>query len=410
MSLFKNGMMRKADKPSLREVIMPEEKAVMKGDIKNCDTYVLDGGALLHRVRWSKGIRFIEIADTYLKYMRKNYPSNITIVFDGYKDESTKSHEHLRRNCDPQSCNVNICAENQVPFTQDRFLSNTKNKAALIGFLSHHMKEHGIFTINCPGDADSAIVETAIQAAKKNLGSVTVVADDTDIAVMLVHHYQENISEVFFLQERSNKAWNVKEASSRNEGIKKHFLFLHAWSGCDTTSSVLVGDASIKAFKLLYGGKEDDTLTKLRYNKYIDLACKGIISPEKLPPSERAAYFHGLRSHHQIFLWSLIPDDGLKLEATDWGWKMQDDVMTPIMNDKHIAQDSLTKIIRCKCKTTSKNPCGTKTCTCRKYGMRCLSSCGECCGVDCSNSEEVHIEDEEEREEDYLDDDDIFNI
>ena len=39
-----------------------------------------------------------------------------------------------------------------------------------------------------------------------------------------------------------------------------------------------------------------------RYNKYIDLACKGIISPEKLPPSERAAYFHGLRCHYQIFL------------------------------------------------------------------------------------------------------------
>ena len=51
MSLFKNGMMRKLDKPSLRKVIMCDEDAVRKEDIENPDNYVLDGGALLHRVR-----------------------------------------------------------------------------------------------------------------------------------------------------------------------------------------------------------------------------------------------------------------------------------------------------------------------------------------------------------------------
>ena len=63
-------------------------------------------------------------------------------------------------------------------------------------------------------------------------------ADDTDIVVMLVHHWQENMSEVYFLQERWSKAWSVKHASSRNEIIKEHLLFLHSWSGCDTTSAV----------------------------------------------------------------------------------------------------------------------------------------------------------------------------
>ena len=140
-------------------------------------------------------------------------------------------------------------------------------------------------------------METALEIAQKNLGPVTVVADDTDIVVMLVHHWQENMSEVYFLQERWSKAWSVKHASSRNEIIKEHLLFLHSWSGCDTTSAVfgkgkpklvetliksdtwkklsgvisnpwsnqlVVGNASIKAFTLLYGGKEDDTLAKLR--------------------------------------------------------------------------------------------------------------------------------------------------
>ena len=127
-------------------------------------------------------------------------------------------------------------------------------------------------------------------------GHVTVVADETDIAVMLFHHWQSNISDVYFFQERWNKAWSIKDASSKSENIKQHLLFVHVWSGCDTVSSAFgkgetklaenitddewqqlsevisspwsnkaeVGDASIEAFILLYGGKKGTTLAKLR--------------------------------------------------------------------------------------------------------------------------------------------------
>ena len=179
-----------------------EEDAIKKDDIKNCDTCVLDGGALIHQVRWSKGTKFIAIAETYVKCIRKNYRLNVTVVLDGYHNKSTKSHEHLPRNFVSQSCNVNICADNQVSFTQDRFLSNTENKVGLIKFLSLHLQEEGISITNWPGDADNTIVETALEIAQKNLGPLTLVADDTDIVVMLIHHWQENMSEVYFLQER----------------------------------------------------------------------------------------------------------------------------------------------------------------------------------------------------------------
>ena len=36
--------------------------------------------------------------------------------------------------------------------------------------------------------------------------------------------------------------------------------------------------------------------------------------------------------------------------------------------------------------TTTKNPCGSKTRTCRKYGIRCLRFCGECRATECTNS------------------------
>jgi len=51
-----------------------------------------------------------------------------------------------------------------------------------------------------------------------------------------------------------------------------------------------------------------------------------------------------------------------------------------------IAPDDLLKVIRCNCKITSKNPCSTRICSCRRNGISCLSACGDCRGVDCNNS------------------------
>ena len=59
-----------------------------------------------------------------------------------------------------------------------------------------------------------------------------------EIPCVFVHHWQSNMSDVYFFQERWNKAWSVKDTSSKSENIKQHLLFVHAWSGCDTVLSV----------------------------------------------------------------------------------------------------------------------------------------------------------------------------
>ena len=57
-----------------------------------------------------------------------------------------------------------------------------------------------------------------------------------------------------------------------------------------------------------------------------------------------------MTSHYQIILWSLIDEDGkVEIVATDWGWKMQNETLVPVMADQDIAPDSLTNVIRCKC-------------------------------------------------------------
>ena len=47
--------------------------------------YVLDGGALLYRIPWTRGSSFSTILQTYVDYVNKRYPGSV-IVFDGYEE------------------------------------------------------------------------------------------------------------------------------------------------------------------------------------------------------------------------------------------------------------------------------------------------------------------------------------
>ena len=116
---------------------------------------------------------------------------------------------------------------------------------------------------------------------------------------------------------------------------------IHALSGCDTTSA-LYGLGKVSVFKkimkskdsppltdiitatdasleditragqqlltMLYGGKPESTLNNLRYLKYIDQVSMSTTRPipERLPPTERAAYFHVLRVHLQVVQWKTL--------------------------------------------------------------------------------------------------------
>ena len=86
--------------------------------------------------------------------------------------------------------------------------------------------------------------------------------------------------------------------------VTSHLLFIHAWSGCDTTSatfgqgktnlmkkiqtseevqqiSLLMGDpcmtadeigkAGVRLFVILFGGKHEDSLNFLRYVKFLEM-------------------------------------------------------------------------------------------------------------------------------------------
>ena len=59
--------------------------------------YILDGGALLHRLPWKQGCTYDEICKQYWRSVNSHYGSP-TAVFDGYQDDpTTKDAAHRRR-------------------------------------------------------------------------------------------------------------------------------------------------------------------------------------------------------------------------------------------------------------------------------------------------------------------------
>ena len=115
---------------------------------------------------------------------------------------------------------------------------------------------------------------------------------------MLIYHWNEELSDIYFNTERGDKCWSITETLKSLSLIKQHILFIHAWSGCDSASAIFgkgkpsffrlaskpismhavsetisdywvkseeVSNASLKAFKELHGGNSDVSLSRMRY-------------------------------------------------------------------------------------------------------------------------------------------------
>jgi len=141
----------------------------------------------LHQTKWENGQTWEQIIDGYVKFVKKNMnkDTQTIVVFDGYNC-STKDHAHRRRQ--KQSCHSMKINIETTPFvTKDIFLSNSQNKAELIIKLADEFRNHQIHTVHCRDDADTQIVKECLHQSMH--GTVDVRAEDADILVMLVHHY-----------------------------------------------------------------------------------------------------------------------------------------------------------------------------------------------------------------------------
>ena len=95
-SFFKDGMRRKPNKVLLRNTLLDKVDPVINIQANAC---VIDGGALLHKVKWEAKGTFKDVGNKYINFLkpRCGYYDTITVVFDGYNNKtSIKTQEHVR--------------------------------------------------------------------------------------------------------------------------------------------------------------------------------------------------------------------------------------------------------------------------------------------------------------------------
>ena len=83
---------------------------------------------------------------------------------------------------------------------QHILLSNEKNKSQSIHLFSGHLCSRGFSALQSEWDADSLIVKCALYIASSG-HETTVVADDTDILVLLLHHYNSHLANIYLFSE-----------------------------------------------------------------------------------------------------------------------------------------------------------------------------------------------------------------
>ena len=86
-------------------------------------------------------------------------------------------------------------------------------------------------------------------------------------------------------------------------------------------------------------------------------SCGKKVESERQPPTERTAFFHSLWVHQQAVVWAKLANNALVPQ--ELAWKLESNILSPIMTDLDPALENLLKFIRCKCKVSSRNPCGT---------------------------------------------------
>lgn len=398
--------------------------------------YVIDGGFLLHKVKWTVGQHFSDILESYVRYIDRHYGKNVTVIFDGYEKLTIKSAERNRRAKSKASRDIKFNESMPLTISQEKFLLNSKNKNNLIKLLKNKFSEVGIVSRQCDGDADRTIVTTAIELAQNLNRKVVIVAEDTDVLVLLTALTPNNLHIFFLKPGRPNIHEAVYDSRSLNNNptVKENILFLHAFTGCDTVSATL-GKGKISYLKIFEKNKDLEKHAKMFYTPGLNIEelfehgvqlllamynapvvfrknpvpvpVDQIHSPTALAENYRYRMYllaagknkkvvlgkilssvdaftqHLKRVYLQVQYW-LYGEETSPLNPNDWGWQCKGATYIPIKMTQDAAPPQILKMIFCACA----KGCGPH-CGCRKQGLSCSIACKVCMGIDCTNAEKV---------------------
>jgi len=269
-------------------------------------------------------------------------------------------------------------------------------------------------------EADIIIVQQALKCASE-ASKLSVVSDDTDVFVLLVHFYKKaNLTLQLTMESPSKEKTivDIKQTVVKHDKIVNELLPAHALSGCDTVACyfglgkgcvlktlkagfelLAVGDIEAPFTAVMeqattfisacYGMKKAKDMSETRLLVWGKKNGKGHTSSPKLctlPPTKEAFTENVKRAHYQAILWRMLETSHPPaLDPEEYGWMrdVKNKSLSPITvpDDVKLAPEYVLEMIRCGCK--SESPCNSRRCGCQVRGLPCTIFCA-CYAVGCS--------------------------
>ena len=454
-------------------------KSVLKNDLKvevarrhaAVDASFLDGCAVLWVVPWPTGGIVQDFLDNFRRHI-KGYleSSDVYLVFDRYTAGSIK--ESTRKERDQGASRVYTLRPPARLPAQKVVLTVSSNKTQLIDLILADLEAHKdvlngklVVTGNDPvpiqiyqgvvskmegmvithEEADTMIIQ---QVAYVGATNVLVVADDTDIFVLLCHFvFRGDITgHVMMISPiRGRTVIDINASVDKNPAIMGDLLAAHGITGCDTVATYhgigkgvalkilrssgfslsKVGDITSSVQDALgqstpfvlscYGHPESASLTDARQKIWSRKVSRSLGAAPKLktlPPTNEAFVENVARAHLQVAIWKqALQRNPPNMDPLTHGWTRRDGstslTPTTVADGVIIAPDDILKMIKCSCGSTT--PCKSKRCGCHNANMACTSFCACQGGDGCFNEktmERIQADDGSDDDDDDANDDD----
>ena len=446
------------------------EVSARNTDTINC--IILDGCAILWCVAWpisspTSQALVKDYVESFKKYLQLHLSlGDVYLVFDRYIEFSTKCSARKARG--PGGCRAYKLSANSPLPPQKQILTVAENKKQLIQIIVETLISEGVvpgsyqsrIIITGQGytpieiapaglvirradlrttheEADVIIVAQAIYAAKEEGRNVVIVADDTDVYILLLYHYQaESLSVPMKLQStQSGRALIDIAATVQNlQNIVPELLPAHALSGCDTVAmchgigkgkvlkAVQMNKWSLGFLGDLNATMEDitkqatafmcrcynspcaATITEARIKAWLTKTGRKSASklPKlcSLPPTMEAFEENIKRAHFQCAIWRKALQEPPNLDPTEYGWSRDEDTksLQPVMlpSSKSPAPDYVLKLVCCS--YASESPCSSSRCGCVAANLACTVFC-HCQGGSVCRNEQTRVVEESDDED-----------
>ena len=453
-------------------------KAVLKNTVKvemerrhaEVDASFVDGYAVLWVVPWPTGGTVQDFLNNFRRQIQSHLDSSdVYLSFDRYKEGSIK--ESSRNYRDQGASRVYFLRPiAKLPY-QKIVLTVSSNKKQLIDLILTELIYHKdmligklVITGNDPvpiqinqgvvsrrdditithEEADTMIIQ---QVASVGAANFLVVADDTDVFVLLCHFVFNGVitGHVMMVSPiRGRTVIDINESVDKNRAIMGDLLAAHGLTGCDTVATyhgigkgvalkVLrsetlslskVGDMTLSVEETLeqstsfmlscYGNPECSSLTDARQkirSRKVSRSIGAAPTLQNLQPTNEAFRENVAWAHLQVAIWKQALElNPPNVDPLTHGWTRHDGstslTPTTVPDNVPLAQMPL-KMIKCSC--DSATPCNSRRCGCQNANMACTSFCTCQGGGGCFNPktrERIQAEDESDDEMDDEGDDD----